>query len=99
MEKVRLDEMTAEVEKTQENLQKARQSIQLVVISDPAEWPEWVETGLLRRTNRTSAIWKGRMDVGIYRCLSSIPINPNPMDIYFTIVCRNDFNYSTPSAR
>jgi len=41
VEKARLDEMTAEVEKTQENLQKARQSIQLVVISDPAEWPEW----------------------------------------------------------
>ena len=49
VEKARLDEMTAEVEKTQENLQKARQSIQLVVISDPAEWPEWVDKSLLRR--------------------------------------------------
>ncbi len=54
VEKARLDEMTAEVEKTQENLQKARQSIQLVVISDPAEWPEWVDYRLLRCTNRRS---------------------------------------------
>ena len=58
VEKARLDEMTAEVEKTQENLQKARQSIQLVVISDPAEWPEWVANRLLQCSTAMSAIWE-----------------------------------------